>query len=104
MPIYTTSYGKRYNIPSDIAAQFEKDFPDARIRYEASGEEYDIPLNKRDGFIKAFPNAKTVDHMSTPPKEDAQPEYSGPGGYFAPTTRHEPTLTPQRRSASDSML
>ena len=90
MPIYTTSYGKRYNIPSDIAAQFEKDFPDARIRYEASGEEYDIPLNKRDGFIKAFPNAKTVDRMSTPPKEDAQPEYSGPGGYFAPTTRHEP--------------
>ena len=57
MPIYTTSYGKRYNIPSDIAAQFEKDFPDARIRYEASGEEYDIPLNKRDGFIKAFPKA-----------------------------------------------
>lgn len=90
MPIYTTSYGKRYNIPSDIAAQFEKDFPDARIRYEASGEEYDIPLYKRDGFIKAFPNAKTVDRMSTPPKEDAQPEYSGPGGYFAPTTRHEP--------------
>ncbi len=90
MPIYTTSYGKRYNIPSDIAAQFEKDFPDAQIRYEASGEEYDIPLNKRDGFIKAFPNAKTVDRMSTPPKEDAQPEYSGPGGYFAPTTRHEP--------------
>ena len=90
MPIYTTSYGKRYNIPSDIAAQFEKDFPDARIRYEASGEEYDIPLYKRDGFIKAFPNAKTVDRMSTPPKEDAQPEYSGPGEYFAPTTRHEP--------------
>lgn len=90
MPIYTTSYGKRYNIPSDIAAQFEKDFPDARIRYEASGEEYDIPLNKRDGFIKAFPNAKTVDRMSTPHKEDTQPEYSGPGGYFAPTTRHEP--------------
>lgn len=90
MPIYTTSYGKRYNIPSDIAAQFEKDFPDARIRYEASGEEYDIPLNKRDGFIKAFPNAKTVDRMSTPPKEDAQPEYSGPGGYFAPKPRNEP--------------
>ena len=90
MPIYTTSYGKRYNIPSDIAAQFEKDFPDARIRYEASGEEYDIPLKKRDSFLKAFPNAKTVDRMSTPPKEDAQPEYSGPGGYFAPTTRHEP--------------
>ena len=81
MPIYTTSYGKRYNIPSDIAAQFEKDFPDARIRYEASGEEYDIPLNKRDGFIKAFPNAKTVDRMSTPPKEDAQPEYNGYSGY-----------------------
>ena len=90
MPIYTTSYGKRYNIPSDIAAQFEKDFPDAQIRYEASGEEYDIPLNKRDGFIKAFPNAKTVDRMSTPPKEDAQPEYSGPGGYFAPKPRNEP--------------
>lgn len=81
MPIYTTSYGKRYNIPSDIAAQFEKDFPDARIRYEASGEEYDIPLNKRDGFIKAFPNAKTVDRISTPPKEDTQPEYSGYSGY-----------------------
>lgn len=90
MPIYTTSYGKRYNIPADIADQFEQDFPDARVRYEASGEMYDIPLNKRDGFIKAFPNAKTVDRISTPPKEDTQPEYSGPGGYFAPTTRHEP--------------
>lgn len=90
MPIYTTSYGKRYNIPSDIAAQFEKDFPDARIRYEASGEEYDIPLNKRDGFIKAFPNAKTVDRISTPPKQDTQPEYRGPGGYFAPKPRNEP--------------
>lgn len=90
MPIYTTSYGKRYNIPSDIAAQFEKDFPDAQIRYEASGEEYDIPLKKRDSFLKAYPNAKTVDRISTPPKQDTQPEYSGPGGYFAPTTRHEP--------------
>ena len=38
MPIYTTSYGKRYNIPADIADQFEQDFPDARVRYEASGE------------------------------------------------------------------
>lgn len=81
MPIYTTSYGKRYNIPSDIAAQFEKDFPDAQIRYEASGEEYDIPLKKRDSFLKAYPNAKTVDRMSTPPKEDAQPEYRGYSGY-----------------------
>lgn len=68
MPIYTTSYGKRYNIPSDIAAQFEKDFPDAQIRYEASGEEYDIPLKKRDSFLKAYPNAKTVDRISTPPQ------------------------------------
>ena len=90
MPIYTTSYGKRYNIPSDIAAQFEKDFPDAQIRYEASGEEYDIPLKKRDSFLKAYPNAKTVDRISTPPKQDTQPEYSGPGGYFAPKPRHEP--------------
>lgn len=90
MPIYTTSYGKRYNIPSDIAAQFEKDFPDAQIRYEASGEEYDIPLKKRDSFLKAYPNAKTVDRISTPPKQDTQPEYSGPGGYFAPKPRNEP--------------
>ena len=90
MPIYTTSYGKRYNIPSDIAAQFEKDFPDAQIRYEASGEEYDIPLKKRDSFLKAYPNAKTVDRISTPPKQDTQPEYRGPGGYFAPKPRHEP--------------
>ena len=90
MPIYTTSYGKRYNIPSDIAAQFEKDFPDAQIRYEASGEEYDIPLKKRDSFLKAYPNAKTVDRISTPHKEDTQPEYRGPGGYFAPKPRHEP--------------
>lgn len=90
MPIYTTSYGKRYNIPSDIAAQFEKDFPDARIRYEASGEEYDIPLKKRDSFLKAYPNAKTVDRISTPPKQDTQPEYSGPGGYFAPKPRNAP--------------
>ena len=90
MPIYTTSYGKRYNIPFDIAAQFEKDFPDARIRYEASGEEYDIPLKKRDSFLKAYPNAKTVDRISTPPKQDTQPEYSGPGGYFAPKPRNEP--------------
>ena len=90
MPIYTTSYGKRYNIPSDIAAQFEKDFPDAQIRYEASGEEYDIPLKKRDSFLKAYPNAKTVDRISTPPKQDTQPEYRGPGGYFAPKPRNEP--------------
>lgn len=81
MPIYTTSYGKRYNIPSDIAAQFEKDFPDAQIRYEASGEEYDIPLKKRDSFLKAYPNAKTVDRISTPPKQDTQPEYRGYSGY-----------------------
>ena len=81
MPIYTTSYGKRYNIPSDIAAQFEKDFPDAQIRYEASGEEYDIPLKKRDSFLKAYPNAKTVDRISTPPKQDTQPEYNGYSGY-----------------------
>lgn len=87
MPIYTTSYGKRYNISADIADQFEQDFPDARVRYEASGEMYDIPLNKRDGFIKAFPNAKTVDHISTPTKKDTQPEYSGPGGFFAPKPR-----------------
>ena len=87
MPIYTTSYGKRYNIPADIADQFEQDFPDARVRYEASGEMYDIPLNKRDGFIKAFPNAKTVDHISTPTKKDTQPKYSGPGGFFAPKPR-----------------
>ena len=40
MPIYTTSYGKRYNIPANIADQFEQDFPDARVRYEASGEMY----------------------------------------------------------------
>ena len=81
MPIYTTSYGKRYNIPSDIAAQFEKDFPDAQIRYEASGEEYDIPLKKRDSFLRAYPNAKTVDRISTPPKQDTQPEYRGYSGY-----------------------
>ena len=102
MPIYTTSYGKRYNIPSDIAAQFEKDFPDAQIRYEASGEEYDIPLKKRDSFLKAYPNAKTVDRISTPPKQDTQPEYrgysgyNGAGGLAAQTPLNEPAHSGNR--------
>lgn len=73
MPIYTTSYGKRYNIPSDIAAQFEKDFPDAQIRYEASGEEYDIPLKKRDSFLKAYPNAKLWTAFPLPPNRIRSP-------------------------------
>ena len=56
MPIYNVN-GKTYNIPDSLVDKFEKDMPDASIRYENEGKLYDIPLSKKDGFTKAFPNA-----------------------------------------------
>ena len=57
MPKYQLN-GKTYNIPDNIVAQFESDNPSATTLFEANGHKYAIPVSKRDGFLKKFPDAK----------------------------------------------
>lgn len=57
MPIYNVD-GETYNISDNEVKDFEKDFPDATVRYSADGDDYDIPIKERDSFLKDFPDAK----------------------------------------------
>lgn len=69
MPIYNVN-GKTYNIPENLVDKFEKDMPNASIRYENEGKLYDIPLSKKDGFTKAFPNARFYGTEPTQQQEE----------------------------------
>ena len=60
MPIYNLN-NKRYNIPDDVVNDFERDNPNATIAYSADGNIYDIPVNKKEGFLNKYPNAVLYD-------------------------------------------
>lgn len=62
MPIYSLN-NQRYNIPDDVVNDFERDNPDATIAYSANGNVFDIPVNKKQGFLQKFPDAVLYDDM-----------------------------------------
>lgn len=57
MPVYTLS-GRKYNIPDDIAKKFESDNPSATQSYHVGRNNYEIPVSKREGFLKKYPDAQ----------------------------------------------
>ena len=60
MPIYNLN-NKKYNIPDDVVADFERDYPDATISYKANDLVYNIPVNKKGAFLNRYPNASLYD-------------------------------------------
>ena len=73
MPIYKLN-GKTYNIPDNVASNFEKDNPNATVNYQANGKTYGIPLSKRDGFLKKYPDAVLEGQQPKQPAQAAQPQ------------------------------
>lgn len=64
MPIYNLN-GKRYDIPENLAGDFEKDNPGASIDYNVGGKEYSIPLDQRESFLADFPDAVSGEQKKT---------------------------------------
>ena len=73
MPIYKID-NDTYNIPDDVVEQFEKDNPKALVQYSADGDDYDIPVSEKAGFLEAFPGAKYREMKMEAP----QPETKAP--------------------------
>ena len=71
MPRYITKDGA-FNIPDDVIEDFERDNPDAKIEYEDNGDVYEIPIPKRDAFLKQYPNA-TLTKAKQKPLIDSVP-------------------------------
>lgn len=62
MPIYNLN-NRKFNIPDEVVNDFERDNPDATIAYNANGNIYDIPVNKKQGFLQKYPNATLYDDV-----------------------------------------
>ena len=83
MPIYKLN-GETYDIPNDVVADFEKDNPNATVTYFTNGDEYEIPVSERDGFLTEFPDATT--------------EKQAPG----PGSTKQPMMDAQMKQAADT--
>lgn len=56
MPIYKYE-GKKYNIPEDKVAEFERAFPNATVVMYAGDKTYNIPVSKQQAFKTSFDDA-----------------------------------------------
>ena len=70
--------GKYYDIPADKVEDFERDKPKARQVYRVGQDTYEIPLEKREGFLGKYPSA----------------EYFN-GGYVNPDYQPQPVQQPE---------
>ena len=69
MPTYKHK-GKVYNIPDELASDFETSHPAATIAYENEGKRFNIPISMRDSFLSDNPNAT----LFGAPKEEKEKE------------------------------
>ena len=69
MPTYQHK-GKVYNIPDELASEFEATHPAAVISYENEGKRYNIPISLRESFLADNPNAT----LFGAPKEEKEKE------------------------------
>ncbi len=60
MPIYNLN-GKKYNIPQDVVARFENDYPEAMQAYQVGDEIYDVSVEERGSFLEDFPDAALIE-------------------------------------------
>lgn len=56
-----TIEGKLYNIPDNVVSDFEKDMPEATQRYKVGEDFYNVPVSRRQAFLKRYPNAELSD-------------------------------------------
>ena len=57
MPIYYVK-GETYDIPDDKVKAFEARYPESAVEYENGSDRYRIPIHRREGFLKRFPDAR----------------------------------------------
>lgn len=70
MPVKYRVNGKDYTIPDNVVSDFENDNPDARVLYTVNEKNYAIPLEKREAFLKRYPDAVSGKAETPTAKQD----------------------------------